>query len=309
MESDQAPEAPEISEAGQAREAAEIDGYRVLGVRAAPATALGEDFDGGEEYDAHDPDSDRPVILRMLREAGTKASDLARLRREAKTLAELAHPNVVKAYGLGVHQGRLFIVLEAAAGEPLDGYIAVESPSWRRVVELFVEAGRGLAAAHARALVHRAIQPQALVVDSGGRGRIGGFGLGVSPWNELASPHEAPIEVLRVMAPENLRGRPATIYSDQLVFCVALWQAVANEHPLVPGRGRAPSRDALLDALSSSEAPHQPPTMPRRLRRLWRAVAPALHPDPARRYGSMHELLGALEMASRPFWRIPWPGG
>lgn len=283
----------------------EIDGYRVLGVRARAASR------GRDEYDARDPDSGRRVILRMLRESGTEPSDLARLRREAKTLAELAHPNIAPARGLGVYRGRLFIVMDADDGTPLDRLVRAESPSWRQVVAWLVEAGRGLAAAHARAIVHRQIRPGAIAIAGGadghGRARIGDFGLGLPPWQGAASPRDAPLEALLVMAPEHLRGRRATIYSDQFAFCVTLWQAVTGAHPLVPAAAHPLDRDALLDALSRDDPPAPPRPLPRQFRRLWRALAPGLHPDPAQRYGSMHELLSAIETAARPAWRALWP--
>jgi WD40 repeat protein len=129
----------------------------------------------GTVYEARDPELSRSVAVKLMREPDRHLA--MRLLREAQALAQLQHPNVVTVYELGIQEDQLFIAMELVDGESLDRYFARGRSSWRSVVALFVQAARGLAAAHAKGLVHRDVKPANLFVDESGRVRVGDFGL------------------------------------------------------------------------------------------------------------------------------------
>src|SRR5262245_56294549 len=112
----------------------------------------------GAVYEARDPDLGRSVALKVLHRGGGERSEL-RLVREAQALAQLAHPNVVSVHDVGVDEGRIFIAMEYVDGRTLDEELRDRPLPWRRVLALFVQAGRGLAAAHARGIIHRDFKP------------------------------------------------------------------------------------------------------------------------------------------------------
>ncbi|MBJ71540.1 MAG: hypothetical protein CMN31_09390, partial [Sandaracinus sp.] len=217
----------------------------------------------GVVYRAHDPTLGRTVAVKLLRGA------LERARRElivaeARALAQLSHPNVVTVHAIVDRDDELYFVMEHVPGVTLRRWLdARPSASWREVLACFLQAGRGLDAAHAAGLVHRDFKPENVLVGDDGRVRVVDFGLARAlvaddPGAVVGSPH--------YMAPEVRAGQPATPASDQYGFARALADALA-------GRGAPPSLAAALGR--------------------------ALDEDPGARFATMEALLGELAGARR----------
>ena len=137
----------------------------------------------GIVYVAYDPELDRKVALKILQTGAARHSLQAqeRLRREAQALAQLSHPNVVAMHDVGVIDGQVFMVMEFVVGRSLRQWLGDETRSWRSVLDVYLQAGRGLAAAHKRGLVHRDFKPDNVQVGNDGRIRVLDFGLARSP--------------------------------------------------------------------------------------------------------------------------------
>jgi len=134
----------------------------------------------GEVYAAHDSELDRKVALKLLRPDPSETDpNLLRMRllREAQAMARLSHPNVVAIYDVGTFNDHIFIAMEYVAGRTLRRWLAEAPRSWREVVAVFIEAGRGLAAAHAALVLHRDFKPEKVLVGNDGRIRVLDFGL------------------------------------------------------------------------------------------------------------------------------------
>jgi len=212
---------------------------------------------------AHDETLGRDVALKVLHDArgGRHAQ---RLLREAQALARLSHRNVVQVYDVDEIDGRLCMAMELVHGQSLDAWQLQPRP-WSEVLEVYRQAGRGLAAAHAEGLVHRDFKPANCVIDPEGVVKVLDFGLargvGAEP-EELAAEAEATehgrepsasdsvrasrsqrmldqdltrtgamLGTLAYMAPEQLMGRAAAPTSDQFSFCVALYEALHGVRP------------------------------------------------------------------------------
>ena len=110
---------------------------------------------------AYDPTLDRKVAIKLIdaRHRGDAGSRL-RMEREAQAMARLSHPNVVTIYEVGEHEGDLFLAMEFVKGRDLGAWLRERRVDWRQALEVFVQAGRGLAAAHRVGIVHREHKPR-----------------------------------------------------------------------------------------------------------------------------------------------------
>src|SRR5690606_19123824 len=102
------------------------------------------------------------VALKLLH-GRVDASRRDRLLREAQALAQLSHPNVVQVYEVGLVEDQMFIAMELVEGQTLRTWQRIRRP-WAEVLDVYVQAGRGLAAAHARDLVHRDFKPDNCII-------------------------------------------------------------------------------------------------------------------------------------------------
>src|SRR5207248_6444190 len=112
----------------------------------------------GVIYKAYDPQLERPIALKLLRASGSDeaaARFRERLLREAQALAQLSHPNVVSVHDVGTFGDGVFIAMEFIEGQTLGRWLQAQPRRTDRIVEVFLAAGRGLAAAHRAGLVHR----------------------------------------------------------------------------------------------------------------------------------------------------------
>ena len=121
----------------------------------------------GVVYSAYDPELDRKVAVKLISAGASEelAGDgQARLLREAQAMARVSHPNVVAVYDVGTLNNRVFVAMELVEGGTLKDWIRGKKRSPREVIQAFVDAGRGLAAAHAVGLVHRDFKPENVLV-------------------------------------------------------------------------------------------------------------------------------------------------
>jgi eukaryotic-like serine/threonine-protein kinase len=133
-----------------------------------------------EVYAAYDPELDRKIAVKLLRARGGEvatADGKTRMLREAQAIARLSHPNVVVVYDVGTFRESVFIAMEFVEGHTLGYWLQAADRSWRQVLDVYVSAGRGLAAAHAAGLVHRDFKPENVMITRTGQVRVMDFGL------------------------------------------------------------------------------------------------------------------------------------
>lgn len=254
----------------------------------------------------YDPKLDRQVAIKLVHVANTSDPSFGRslLLREAQALAKLAHPNVVGVHEVGVYQQAIYVAMEYVQGVDLQQWLAETSRSWQEVVEVFVQAGNGLLAAHRRGLVHRDFKPANVLVGDDHRVRVADFGLAAQRGTKTAANAAIDTESFldgtiasagalvgtpAYMAPELLDEGSATAVSDQWAFCVALYEALHHERPF---RGR--SIPSLFNAIRTHEVPSTGPN-PEVPQWLHAMVCRGLAKNPEHRYRSLEDLIAALQ--------------
>ncbi len=240
----------------------------------------------GVVYAAHDPQLDRRVALKVLRTVGGLREGSDRLLREAQVMAKLDHPNIVTVYEAGMAADELFIAMELVDGVTLNRWVVQRERGWAEIRDVVVDAGRGLAAAHARGVVHRDFKPGNVLVDAHGRAKVVDFGLasGLGPRTEAARFAGTP----PYMAPELWTGGDVDARADQWALCVTLWELCYGARPFA-GTDFATLRAAVL-----AGNPTARPLGSRVPRFVHDALLRGLKLDPAERHGDIDALLVAL---------------
>jgi eukaryotic-like serine/threonine-protein kinase len=272
----------------------------------------------GVVYRAFDPDLRRTVALKVLRPDEHSGDPLRRERmvREAQAMAQLSHPNVVAVYDVGVHSDTIYIVMEYVAGGTVRDYLKRESRGVAQVLGVYLQAGRGLAAAHAKGLVHRDFKPENVLVGTDGQVRVTDFGLArIAGGGSTALPRgeaQQPVELSTTkgvigtpgyVAPEQFAGAAADARSDQFSFCVALFSGLYGRHPFRAETGL--SLEELSVRVRAGAVEDIPEAT--RIRKVHRLLLRGLDPDPKQRLPHMDALLLALEGALEPAARWKWP--
>ena len=250
----------------------------------------------GVVYEARDPELDRAIAIKVLR----PQMSAERLRREARALAKLTHPNIVRVYDAGEHQGETFIAMELVLGENLREWLRTPR-SLAHIVEVLLRAGHGLSAAHRAGFVHRDFKPDNVLIAATGEVLVGDFGLAcagteieeatastatalaASP--ALLTATGALVGTPAYMAPEQTTGE-ATPASDQFAYCVTAWEACFGARPFV-----GDTLAALFEAARTGRIERPDREVPPRIER---ALRRGLAADPKARFASIDELLRAL---------------
>jgi tetratricopeptide (TPR) repeat protein/predicted Ser/Thr protein kinase len=185
----------------------------------------------GVVYAARDPELDRRVALKIVRRGG-RDDWQERLIEEARAVARLSHRNVVAVFDAGrADDGAPFLAMELVEGQTLRTWLAAAPRGPREVLSVFVEAGRGLEAAHAAGLVHGDFKPENVLVGDDGRVCVTDFGL-CRPIAGQAAVPRAIAGTAAYMAPEQMRAGTITPAADQYAFCVALAEALPGHRPI-----------------------------------------------------------------------------
>jgi len=268
----------------------------------------------GVVAEAYDPELDRRVALKLLKSDHARLDSQARLLREAQAMARLSHPNVVQVYDVGVVGDQVFIAMELVRGQTLGAWLEASPRGWREVVRVFIDAGRGLAAAHAAGLVHRDFKPDNVLLAADGRVCVADFGLAREEHGEpgardnpgertlLADTLTATGAIMGTpvyMSPEQHRGDVAGPASDIFSFSVALFEALHGARPFAGETHSALAHNVMHGALVPAPAGRGVPAW------LDAVVRRGLAPRPEDRFPGFDALLLALARdpaASRRRW-------
>jgi eukaryotic-like serine/threonine-protein kinase len=184
-------------------------------------------------YCAFDTLLERNVALKVLHDQyGGDEEYVERFRREARSVAQLSHPNIVTVIDRGEEDGKQFIVFEIIEGENLKELVERGGPlPVRRALELGLEVGRALAFAHGQGLVHRDVKPQNVLLNDEGRAKVTDFGIARVLDAVGQTETGTVLGTSHYIAPEQARGEQIDAQTDIYSFGVVLYELLTGELP------------------------------------------------------------------------------
>jgi serine/threonine protein kinase len=248
-------------------------------------------------YRAHDKLLERTVALKILHEQFTRDDAyVERFRREARAVAQLAHPNIVTVIDRGEQDGRQFIVFEYVDGMNLKELLDQEGPiEPREAIELALQVARGLSFAHENGLVHRDVKPQNVLIDGDGRAKVTDFGIAHALDVDGMTITGTIMGSSNYIAPEQARGEPVDEQSDIYSLGCVLYEMLTGRQPF----------EADTPVAVAYKHVHEAPTPPRSLdpsipAALEAVALRAMEKDPAARFPSVAEMTARLDDATGP---------
>lgn len=202
-------------------------------------TLLGELGRGGSAivYKARDRALFRDVAIKVVRPrfAATADEAIARLEREARTVARLQHPNIVTVFAVKrLADGGLALVMQLVPGRTLKQVIQDEGPlDAERAERILRDVAEALAFAHRNGVVHRDVKPENVFIDSvSGRALLSDFGIAhSSEYDSRLTMTGSAIGTPAYMAPEQIDGATANARSDLYSLGLLSWEMLTGERP------------------------------------------------------------------------------
>jgi len=247
----------------------------------------------GEVYRAWDTRLERPVAVKVLSARTLDSPEqVKRLEREARAAASIAHPNVVTVHDLGWADDLPFIVSELIEGESLRSLIDRGGVTPAMGLRLGRELARGLAAAHAKKVIHRDLNPRNIIVTKEGVLKILDFGLAklTGEAKGRGSDETTPGTVLGTagyLSPEQARGEPADHRSDIFAFGAILYEMMTGERAFVGSTFAERMAAVLRDSPAGLSGDTLGKAAP--------VIARCLEKEPGRRFQSADDLVFVLE--------------
>jgi Tol biopolymer transport system component/predicted Ser/Thr protein kinase len=247
----------------------------------------------GEVYKALDKRLDRMVALKV-----SKAEFTERFAREARTVAQLNHPNICTLHDVGPN----YLVMEFVEGTPLHGPLPVE-----KALEYAGQILDALDAAHRKGIVHRDLKPANILITKQGI-KLLDFGLAKQATGPGSSATAGPDDVtmaelsavgqisgtLQYMAPEQLEGKPADVRSDIFAFGLVLYELITGKRPFT-----GTSHATVIASILKDQAPPLHELQPLAPSGLEPVLQTCLEKDPEQRWQSAREVKHALQWTAR----------
>ena len=274
-----------VSEANATLSAGDLVGnYKILGLAGAGGM--------GVVYRALDVKLERTVALKFLPEHLVSSSeDKERFLREARTASSLDHPNIGAIHGLEeTGDGRTFIVMAYYVGETLARKMLSGPLPVAAAVDIAIQMGEGLAAAHAGTVVHRDIKPSNVILTQSGVAKIVDFGLARLASSTGSTQSISTAGTIGYMSPEQTIGKLVDQRTDIWSLGIVLAEMVAGKNPFL--------RDTPAGTIFAilNEPPRALDEMPDKIPLdLLRVIYRALSKEPATRYQSCREMVADLK--------------
>jgi serine/threonine protein kinase len=253
----------------------------------------------GEVWRAEDTRLLRSVAIKILSERIANDPEWkARFLREARTIAQMNHPNIATIYSIEQEAEKLFIVMELVEGESLATVLAKGALPPAEAVRIIRHVAEALGEAHEKGIVHRDVKPDNIIV---GKRSVKVLDFGIA--KQIIATTDAPtltqagliVGTPFYMSPEQALGRPVDARSDLFSLGVVLYEALAGKRPF-----EGESVTETMMNIIMQEAPDLAVVAPIVPAALVEVVGRSLQKKPERRFGSAGEMVDALARVFDP---------
>lgn len=249
----------------------------------------------GVVYKATDTRLDRTVALKFLPPRLLCDSEAReRFEHEAKSASALNHPNIVTIHEIDEAEGRCFIAMEFLEGGSLKGLLKAKDLSLKDILDLSIQIGEGLNAAHESDVVHRDMKPDNIMLTGKGLAKIMDFGLAKLKGATRVTKTGTTLGTLQYMSPEQAGGKEVDSRSDTFSFGVILYEMVTGRLPF-RGDNEAAIINSILNDTPEPLARYKA-DLPEGLQRI---ADRALTKDPGERYQHADDMVAELRHEKR----------
>ncbi len=257
----------------------------------------------GVVYQAHDPQIDRNVALKVLRpDRVTSESFVARFLKEARAIGRLSHNNIVTIYDVGEDQGTIYIAMEYLKGVPFNEVVRSGHLSVPQCVEIARQVALTLDYAHRQGIIHRDIKPSNIIYTDENQVKLTDFG--IARIEDTSAGHQTQAgEILGTpvyMSPEQVMGLTVDGRSDLFSVGVILYEMIVGRRPFSGTNIAAIFRAITHDLPESPSAAD--PFIPKQLSDL---ILKCLSKKPEDRFQTGAELAEALASVLTESSKIP----
>ncbi len=176
----------------------------------------------------------KKIILKVLNTQKIHDPSLVdRFKREAKILAKLDHPNIIKVLDFGLSKEFFYISFEYIEGESLRNVFKTKTLTQEQKEHLMIQLLKGLDYAHANQIIHRDIKPENIFIDKNLNVKLGDFGLALSAEDNYVTNPYSIVGTPSYMSPEQIRGSKLTAQSDLFSLGVVLTELFTGQNPFL----------------------------------------------------------------------------
>lgn len=244
-------------------------------------------------YLANDTILDRKVAIKVLR--GDLSNDekfIRRFQREALSVSNLSHPNIVEVYDVGEEDGQYYIVMEYIEGKTLKQLLKKrETLSLPEVIDIMLQLTDGLAHAHESYIIHRDIKPQNIMILDNGLVKITDFGIAMALNATQLTQTNSVMGSVHYLPPEQANGKSATVKSDIYSLGILMYELITGSVPFKGDNAVEIALKHMKEKIPSIRK--QNPTIPQSVENI---VIKATAKNPRNRYDSVKEMHDELEI-------------
>lgn len=244
-------------------------------------------------YLANDTILDRKVAIKVLR--GDLSNDekfIRRFQREALSVSNLSHPNIVEVYDVGEEDGQYYIVMEYIEGKTLKQLLKKrETLTLTEVIDIMLQLTDGLAHAHESYIIHRDIKPQNIMILDNGLVKITDFGIAMALNATQLTQTNSVMGSVHYLPPEQANGKSATVKSDIYSLGILMYELITGSVPFKGDNAVEIALKHMKEKIPSIRK--QNPTIPQTVENI---VIKATAKNPRNRYDSVKEMHEDLEV-------------